>query len=75
MERGKNGLALHTEVWFFHRFWVRDFFFFPEILKKLKTIVPRKKMHKGISLQKCVYKFGEITDALIQTHGLQVKIL
>lgn len=46
----------------------------PEILGNLKTFILRKKMHVGASLQKFVYMFTEITDALKQIYGPQVKI-
>lgn len=46
-------------------------FLFSEILRKLKTFILWKKVHVDTSLQKLVYKFKGITDAL--KHGLQVK--
>lgn len=73
MKRGKNGFVSYREM-VFHLFWVMYFFPPPEILGNLKIFILRKKMHVGANLQKSVYMFTEITDALKQIHRPQVKI-
>lgn len=73
MKRGKNGFVSYREM-VFHLLWVMYLFSPAEILGNLKTFILRKKMHVGTSFQKFVYMFTEITDALKQIHGHQVKI-
>lgn len=66
---------LHIEECFFFFFifsglWIVLVFVFRN-LRKLKTFILWKKVHVDTSLQKLVYRFKGITDAL--EHGLQVK--